>query len=192
MYATEPDTGLLFAGASMSLRSTSTAPGAILFDPGMTRRVLVTSDHGVLVWYLSNVAEPGASGFLPLTPGTGAQLVYKAVNGRQLIAVEGVGRNYLVDATELGNPSGGARILADTPAPDMYTGQDIALSADGRLLADVELYKDGKKPKTEYVGVRLRDTAKASGPRCTIGDELRNGVAVLRFSPPNPCWPSPT
>ncbi|MFE1752192.1 caspase, EACC1-associated type [Streptomyces anandii] len=187
VYATEPDTGLLFAGASMSLRSTSTAPGTVLFDPGMTRRVLVTSDRGVLVWYLSNVAEPGASGFLPLTPGTGAQLVYKAARGRQLIAVQGVGRNYLVDATELGNPSGGAKVLADTPAPDMLTGQDIALSADGRLLADVELYKDGKKPKTEYVGVRLRDTAKASGsPLATVGDELRNGVAVLRFSPAKP------
>ncbi|MGW4299239.1 caspase, EACC1-associated type [Streptomyces sp. NPDC004646] len=168
------------AGVSVSPPTGFQPTGTILFDPGRSRRLMLSTDHGVLVWYLSNLMQPGADATLPLTPGTGGQMDYRRSGHRQLIAWEGVGVNYLVDVTDLNK----RRLLAVTRAPDMFTGEDIALSPDGRLLADVEVYKKGS---TEYVGVRLRDTTRPNAPLLsTIGDELHNGVQVIAFSPTEP------
>ncbi|MFD7323204.1 AAA family ATPase [Streptomyces sp. NPDC059875] len=162
--------------------------GMVMFDPGMPRRLLQATERGVHVSYLDNSAQLGAQSFLPSTPGTGAQFDYRKVGEKSLIALQGVGVNYLWDVTELPDS---AVLRATTRSPSMFTGSDIALSPDGRLLADVEVFqgekadKNGKKP--EYVGVRLRDTAAPprSAPLSTIED-LDNGVQAIAFSPTAP------
>ncbi|MGW6705219.1 caspase, EACC1-associated type [Streptomyces sp. NPDC054956] len=160
--------------------------GMVLFDPASPRRLLQATAHGVRVSYLNNSAQPGAQALIPISPGTGAQFDYRLVGGKKLIALQGVGVNYLLDAT-----SDETTILSSTRAPDMFTGADIALSPDGRLLADVELYENGTTDtdgkKQQIVGLRLRSTSAAEGaaPLATIED-LDNGVAVIAFSPTAP------
>ncbi|QNT90583.1 hypothetical protein HEP81_00246 [Streptomyces griseofuscus] len=138
---------LIVAGATISIPTGFKATGTILFDPGKSRRLMLTTDHGVLIWYLSNAMQPGADTTLPLPVGVGSQVDYRRAGRRQLMAWEGVGANYLADVTDLDN----RRLVAATRAPDMFTGGDIALSPDGKLLADVELYKKDKG-KARYVG----------------------------------------
>ncbi|MGW0702753.1 caspase, EACC1-associated type [Streptomyces sp. NPDC002867] len=180
--------GAILSGASGGGEGKWGEAGMILFDPGKPRRLLQATDRGVRVSYLNNSAQPGAEAFLPATPGTGGQFDYRLAGKKSLIALQGVGVNYLWDVTEL---PGSAVLLATTRSPDMFTGGDIALSPDGRLLADVEVYegnkagKKGKKP--QYVGLRLRDTAAPprSRPLSTI-DDLDNGVQAIAFSPTRP------
>lgn len=184
MYSTAPDPDSIVPGTSMPSRgSSSEGTGTVLFDPSKPRRLLQSTTRGVLVWYASNTAQPGASAFLPLVPGTAGQLAFRAAGGKQLIAMEGVGENYLVDVTGWQQ----ARLLATTPAPNMFTAVGIALSHDGSLLADAEVYKKDKDGKTQYVGVGLRDTAHPTGrPLATIGDEVKNGIQEIAFSPTKP------
>ncbi|WP_327364393.1 MULTISPECIES: caspase, EACC1-associated type [unclassified Streptomyces] len=180
--------GAILSGASGSSGGGSDEVGMVLFDPANPRRLLQATDHGVHVFYLNNSAQPGAEAFLPATPGTGGQVDYRMAGKKPLIALQGVGVNYLWDATEMPDA---ATLLTTTRSPDMFTGADIALSPDGRLLADVEVYeggeadKDGKKQKS--VGLRLRSTSapSKSAPLATI-DELDNGVAAIAFSPTEP------
>ncbi|MFD9572663.1 AAA family ATPase [Streptomyces sp. NPDC059982] len=167
--------------------STLQESGALLFDPASPRKLLQATDHGVRVSYLNNSAQPGAESLIPLTPGTGAQFDYRVVGGKKLIALQGVRVNYLLDATSQDDIT----ILSRTRSPDMFTGADIALSPDGNLLADIEVYENGKTDpdgkKQENAGVRLRSTSAADGtaPLATI-DDLDNGVAVIAFSPTEP------
>ncbi|MEU5798334.1 hypothetical protein ABZ800_33135 [Streptomyces sp. NPDC047813] len=179
-YSADSLDHLLVAGASVATPTGFSPTGTILFDPGKSRRLMLTTDHGVLVWYLSNAMQPGADATLPLRTGTGSRLDFRRSGRRQLLAWEGAGANYLVDVTHLDR----RRLLAVTRAPDMFTGADIALSPDGKLLADVEVYKKGR---TQYVGVRLRDTTRPDAPLLgTIGDELHDGVQAIAFSPTEP------
>ncbi|MHA6765569.1 nSTAND1 domain-containing NTPase [Streptacidiphilus sp. PAMC 29251] len=182
LYSTDSDPGVIVSGTSMTVQGSSTESGTVVFDPSKSRRLLQTTDRGVLVWYLSNAAQPGASDFVSLTPGTGGQMAFRAAGRNELLAVQGFGVNDLVDVT----PGREKRLLATTPAPDMFTGSGIALSPDGSILADIEVYP-GTKPKTQNVGVRLRDTAHPTGPPlATIGDELVDGVQSIAFSPTRP------
>jgi hypothetical protein len=85
--------------------------------------------------------------------------------------------------------------LGEAPGRDPLSrhvhGRGIALSPDGRLLADAEVYESGtvdkKGRKQENVGLRLRSTSvpPRSAPLTTI-DELDNGVAAIAFSPTEP------
>ncbi|MCX4774985.1 AAA family ATPase [Streptomyces sp. NBC_01285] len=180
--------GALLSGASGGGQGSGDEVGMVLFDPAKPRRLLQATDHGVRVFYINNSAQPGAEAFLPATPGTGGQFDYRLAGKRQLIALQGVGLNYLWDVTEMPDS---ATLLAATRSPDMFTGGDIALSPDGRLLADVEVYEgsrvDKKGKKQEKVGLRLRSTSapRRSAPLATI-DELDNGVAAIAFSPTEP------
>ncbi|WP_405021326.1 caspase family protein [Kitasatospora sp. NBC_00070] len=170
------------SGGESSLGET----GTILFDPANPQRLLQATTRGVRVSSLNNSAQLGADRVIPVVPGTGGQFDYRVVGGRKLVAFQGVGLNYLLDVTE-----DDATVLSRTRAPDMFTVGGIALSPDGSLLADGELYengetgKDGKKQQT--VGLRLRSTTAPEGtsPLATIED-LDNGVAAIAFSPTAP------
>ncbi|WP_225834908.1 AAA family ATPase [Streptomyces sp. NK08204] len=182
VYAADTKPALLVPGTSIGLGSAAVTSSMVLFDPGRSRRLLQATDRGVFVWYLSNAAQPGADDFLALEPGTGGQLAFAASGRKELIAWQGAGRNYLA---ALSGP-GKKKLLAITHSPNMLTGEDIELSRDGRLLADVEVF-GRKNGKPQYVGVMLRDTAHPTGaPLATIGDELNNGVSALAFSPTEP------
>ncbi|MER6385439.1 hypothetical protein ABT274_37055 [Streptomyces sp. NPDC001127] len=152
--------------------------GVALFVPGNAEQLLKATDRGVQVWDLSNGAQPGAEGFIPPAPGTGGQLSLAMSGTKLLLAYQGVGTNWLRDLSLRhlrSNP------LATTVAPDMFTGQDIALSPDGNLLADTEVYKQGKKT---YANLFLRSTAS---PKQKLGMiEVNNGVGALAFSPAKP------
>ncbi|MEU6512280.1 WD40 repeat domain-containing protein [Streptomyces sp. NPDC046942] len=152
--------------------------GVALFVPGNAEQLLKATDRGVQVWDLSNGAQPGAVGFIPPAPGTGGQLSLAMSGKRLLLAYQGVGMNWLrdLDLRHLrSNP------LATTVAPDMFTGQDIALSPDGKLLADAEVYKQGKET---YANLFLRSTAS---PKQKLGMiEVNNGVGALAYSPTKP------
>ncbi|MFF7690140.1 hypothetical protein ACFZB6_28850 [Streptomyces syringium] len=180
--------GAILLGASGGGQGDHGNAGMVLFDPAKPRRLLQATDRGVSVWYLNNSAQPGAEAFLSATPGTGGQFSYRLVGKKSLIALQGVGVNYLWDVTEMPDS---AKLLAVTRSPDMFTGSDIALSPDGRLLADAEVYEGGetdkKGKKQQNVGLRLRSTSAPprSAPLATI-DELDNGVAAIAFSPTRP------
>lgn len=152
--------------------------GVALFVPGNAEQLLKATDRGVQVWDLSNGAQPGAVGFIPPAPGTGGQMSLAMSGEKLLLAYQGVGTNWLRDLSLRhlrSNP------LATTVAPDMFTGQDIALSPDGKLLADTEAYKQGKKT---YANLFLRSTAS---PKQKLGMiEVNNGVGALAFSPTKP------
>ncbi|MFH9677802.1 AAA family ATPase [Streptomyces sp. NPDC017405] len=179
-YATDSPTGLIVPGAQRGGPAMFGTWATIMFDPARSRRLLLATDHGVLVWYLSNLMQPGADATLLPPPGTGSQVAFRAAGRRQLVAWKGAGVNYLFDVTSLRKRAA----LVVTPAPDMYTSPDITLSADGRLLADSEIRTRGKQ---QYVGVALRDTTRRGVPLIsTIIDELHNGVQVLAFSPTEP------
>ncbi|WP_165968449.1 TIR domain-containing protein [Saccharopolyspora elongata] len=166
--------------------ATSTAPSGgmqgnlVVFDPSTSRRLLQATDHGVLVWDLSNAAQPGAKSFLPVPPAPGAKISYRAFGQRHLIAYQsysGGPTNTLVDVTDPQNRA----LLGASPAPNMYIGQDISLSPDGSMLAAAEVIsEDGD------VGVRLRSTADPEGEPLSTITELDNGIGVLAFSPTAP------
>ncbi|MER6464865.1 hypothetical protein ABT278_31015 [Streptomyces sp. NPDC001228] len=152
--------------------------GVALFVPGNAGLLLQATDRGVQVWDLSNGAQPGAVGFIPPAPGTGGRLAMAASGKRLLLAYQGVGTNWLRDLT-VRHLRSTALFTAD--APDMFTGQDIALSPDGKLLADTEIYQQGKDT---YVNLFLRGTA---APKQKLGMiEVNNGVGALAFSPTRP------
>ncbi|MEU9887691.1 WD40 repeat domain-containing protein [Sphaerisporangium sp. NPDC051011] len=179
--------GAILAGESAGGGGgTTNEPGMVLFDPSNPQRLLQATDRGVRVWYLSNSAQLGAETFIPAKPGTGGQFDYRLAGKKQLLALEGVGVNYLLDITD--TPDSFV-VLAVTRSPDMFTGSDIALSPDGRLLADVEVYEgkkvDKKGKKEQYVGLRLR-TAREYAPLLSTIDELDNGVQAIAFSPTKP------
>ncbi|MGW5424054.1 caspase, EACC1-associated type [Streptomyces sp. NPDC003943] len=188
IYARTVVPGAILSGATGGSVDDDEA-GTVLFDPGTPRRLLQATQRGVHVSYLDNSARLGAQSFLPSTPGTGGQFDYRKVGNRSLIALQGVGVNYLWDVTELPDS---AVLRGTTLSPDMFTGADIALSPDGRLLADVEVFEgkkaDKKGKKQQYVGVRLRDTAvpPRGAPLSTIEEDLVNGVQALAFSPTAP------
>ncbi|EPH45004.1 caspase family protein [Streptomyces aurantiacus] len=180
LYRTATAPGWIMHGAKVASDPDELTGGAttILFDPSKGRTLLEATERGIRVWHLSNAAQPGAEAFLPVTPGTGAQFDYRSAGKRQLLAIQGVGSNYLWDMTHL--PV--VELLARTRSPNMFTGADIALSPDGRLLADVEAH-GGTKEKPKYADLRLRSTAHPRGrPLATLG-ELENGVAAIAFSP---------
>lgn len=153
--------------------------GAVLFDPVNTRRLLRATDRGIQVWDLSNGAQPGAVGFIPPAPGTGGQMSFAMSGKKTLVAFQGVGTNWL---RSLDLRRGESSPLASIPAPDMFAGQDIALSPDGKLLADTEVYK--RQGRTGYSNLFLRSTAR---PKERLGMiDLNNGVGALAFSPTKP------
>ncbi|WP_327303242.1 caspase family protein [Streptomyces sp. NBC_01298] len=178
----------ILPGASGGGEGGYTDVGTVLFDPANPRRLLQSTAHGVRVFYVGNPAQLGAEALLQAMPGTGAQFDYRSDGKRTLLALQGVGVNYLWDVTDM---PGSGTVLATTRSPDMFSGGDIALSPDGRLLANVEVYetgeadKDGKRQKN--LGVRLRSTSAAPNtePLSTI-EELDNGVAQIAFSPTEP------
>ncbi|MFD5797473.1 hypothetical protein ACFWIO_28905 [Streptomyces diastatochromogenes] len=152
--------------------------GVAMFVPGNAERLLKATDRGVQVWDLSNGAQPGAVGFIPPAPGTAGQLSLAMSGKKLLLAYQGVGTNWLRDLNLRHLRS---NALATTHAPDMFTGQDIALSPDGKLLADTEVYKQGK---VTYANLFLRSTAS---PKRKLGMiEVNNGVGALAFSPTKP------
>ncbi|MFJ3344992.1 AAA family ATPase [Streptomyces diastaticus] len=194
IYAKTLIPGAILTGASSSDGSeetTSLEPGMVLFDPAHPRSLLQATERGVRVWYLSNSAQLGVDTFIPATPGTGAQFDYRVVGRRHLLALQGVGVNYLLDVTDTPKSF---TFLHGTRSPDMFTGSDIALSPDGRTLANVEkyegkdTYKTGEKKgkKVEYVGVRLRSTAHPKRPPLSTIDDLDNGIQAIAFSPTKP------
>lgn len=152
--------------------------GVALFVPGNAEQLLKATDRGVQVWDLSNGAQPGAVGFLAPTPGTGGQLSVAMSGKKVLLAYQGAGTNWLRDLDVRHLQS---TLLTSTKAPDMFTGQDIALSPDGKLLADTEAYKQGKETHADLF---LRSTAS---PKEKLGMiEVNNGVGALAFSPTKP------
>ncbi|MEU8762656.1 AAA family ATPase [Streptomyces sp. NPDC048659] len=198
IYAETVVPGAILPGAQGG--SQGLTAGMVTFDPGAPRRLLHATEKGVHVFFIDNPARLGARAVLPSVPGTGATFDYRKAGKDTLLALQGVGVNYLWDVTDFPDS---AVLRTTTRSPDMFTGGSIALSPDGRLLADVELFpgrsggkddkkggkKDGKKDgkPAELVGVRLRDTAAApgAGPLSTIED-LDNGVQVIAFSPTAP------
>ncbi|MFJ2610055.1 WD40 repeat domain-containing protein [Streptomyces sp. NPDC087425] len=169
-------TDAVLAGASNA--GTDMTGGVALFVPGNAEQLLKATDSGVQVWDLSNGAQPGAVGFIPPAPGTGGQLSLAMSGKKLLVAYQGVGTNWLrdLDLRHLRSTP-----LTSTNAPDMFTGQDIALSPDGKLLADAEVYKQGKET---YANLFLRST---SSPKRKLGMiEVNNGVGALAFSPTKP------
>ncbi|MEU6479815.1 WD40 repeat domain-containing protein [Streptomyces sp. NPDC047017] len=158
--------------------SRSDGGAAALFVPGNAEQLLKATDRGVQVWDLSNGSQPGAVGFIPPAPGTGGRLSLAMSGKKLLLAYQGVGTNWLRDLslqTRRSNP------LVKTPSPDMFTGQDIALSPDGKLLADAEVYTQGMDT---YVHLFLRSTADPKQKTGMI--EVDNGVGALAFSPTKP------
>ena len=105
-------------------------------------------------------------------------MAFVAAGQKQLLAVQGVGENWLWALDE--NLSKG-ECLSLTPAPSMFQSQDIALSPNGGLLAETEVYKQGK---STYFNLRLRSTTHPKQPLATI--EVNNGVGALAFSPTKP------
>ncbi|WP_324605185.1 WD40 repeat domain-containing protein [Streptomyces sp. NRRL WC-3549] len=183
-----PDAILSGTSAGGRLGEGVSEPGMVLFDPAEPRKLLQATDRGVRVWYLNNSAQLGADSFLPAEPGTGGQFDYRLSGDKRLLALQGVGVNYLLDVTDM--PDSFA-LQSLTRSPDMFTGADIALSPDGRLLADVELYDgtedDEKGKKEQFVGVRLRSTSGGRGaPLLSTIDDLDNGVQAIAFSPTEP------
>ncbi|GGT87879.1 WD40 repeat domain-containing protein [Streptomyces violascens] len=152
--------------------------GVALFAPGNAEQLLKATDRGVQVWDLSNGSQPGAVGFIPPAPGTGSHLSLAMSGKKLLLAYQGVGANWLRD---LNLQQLQSNLLATTDAPNMGTGQDIALSPDGKLLADTEVYKQGKDT---YANLFLRSTASPEEKLGVI--DLNNGVGALAFSPTKP------
>lgn len=173
-YTTDPAPGQLSKAATADRGDLQ--PGPVLFDPA-GRRLLQVDAVGVYVWDLGNPDQPGARGFLPGVPGTGAQLAYRRARDRQLVAVQNPGANTLWDVSDPAKP----RQLYGAPAPDMFTGASIALSANGELLAMPELYDNGKS-----VGVSLRNTDHPDGPPLAMIEDLDNGIGEIAFSPTKP------
>ncbi|MEU3751303.1 AAA family ATPase [Streptomyces olivoreticuli] len=185
LYSTTSKSDLIKSGTSMTGPGDALGTGPVLFDPDNTRKLLQATSRGVLVWYVSNVAQLGASENLPLeTAAFGGRLALQSNGKKQLLALQGVGRNYLVDVTDWRKN----QILAAIPGPTPFMGADIRLSPNGRILADVELGKRDEKKNTEDFGLRLRDTTHPTGaPLATIGgDDLHNGAAAIAFSPTKP------
>ncbi|WP_030910206.1 NACHT and WD repeat domain-containing protein [Streptomyces sp. NRRL F-5126] len=152
--------------------------GVALFVPGNAKQVLKATDRGVKIWDLANGAQPGAVGFIPPAPGTGGRLSLARAGKKVLLAYQGVGANWLRD---LDLRSRRSKPLVMTRAPDMFAGQDIALSPDGKLLADTEVYKQGKDT---YANLFLRGTAHPKEKLAMIN--VDNGVGALAFSPTKP------
>ncbi|MET8757923.1 hypothetical protein [Lentzea sp. NPDC004782] len=173
-HTTEPAPGLL--SKSTASDRGDLQPGPVVFDPH-GRRLLQVDAVGVYVWDLGNPDQPGAKGFLPSVPGTGAQLAYRRAGDRQLVAVQNPGANSLWDVSDPVKP----QKLYTAPAPDMFTGGSIALSANGEMLAMPELYDNGKS-----VGVSLRNTDNPGGPPLAMIDDLDNGIGAIAFSPTKP------
>ncbi|MGQ4487572.1 caspase family protein [Streptomyces sp. 372A] len=165
----------LLPGASLENFSEEASSG-VLFDPSNTRRLLRASDHGVQVWDVSNGVSPGAAGFVPARPYPGAQLDLAKSGKRLLLALQGVGNNQLWD---LDMPHKIARRLLSSPAPRLFISQDIALSADGTLLAALDVTR--RTQSGYYVDLNLRDTSRPQVPTASI--DVDNGVAALAFSP---------
>jgi len=178
VYATEPDEGILVPGTSKK-RDALDEVGAVVFDPVNAGRLLQATESGLLVWDVSNPGQPGARSYLPTTPSTGAQMAFASAGKRQLIAVETVGANTLWDVTDMTH----SEILSKNPAPDMFTGAGIALSADGGTLASIEIFPKGHE--THY-GLRLRSTDAPDGPPLSTIEDLDNGIAGIAFSPTEP------
>ncbi|MBE9375898.1 hypothetical protein IQ251_15715 [Saccharopolyspora sp. HNM0983] len=172
-YPTEPGTGTLAATAWIDGVDDR---GSAVFDP-TGQRLRQATDRGIQVWDVAGPGEPGASGFLPATPGTGSQFAYRAAGKKQLIAMRNVGTNSLWDVTDRARP----RKLATTPAPDMFTGEAIALAPDGEILASPELYDNGR-----LVGVSLRSTSHPAGEPLGMIEDLDNGIGALAFHPTKP------
>ncbi|MBK3575627.1 WD40 repeat domain-containing protein [Streptomyces sp. MBT65] len=169
-------TDAVLPGASNTVYSSN--GGVALFAPGNAEQLLQATDRGVQVWDLSNGAQPGALGFIPPTPGTGSQLALAMSGKKLLLAFQGVGTNWLRDLNLRHLKS---KALVSTHAPDMFSGQDIALSPDGKLLADTEVYKQGKQT---YANLFLRSTASPKQKLSMIN--VNNGVGALAFSPTKP------
>jgi len=173
-YTTDPAPGQLTKSATAGRGDLQ--PGPVVFDPD-GRRLLQVDAVGVYVWDLGNPDQPGAKGFVAAVPGTGAQLAYRRARDRQLLAVQNPGANSLWDVSDPARP----RQLYTAPAPDMFTGASIALSANGEMLAMPELYDNGKS-----VGVSLRNTDNPGGPPLAMIDDLDNGIGAIAFSPTKP------
>ncbi|MDX8049912.1 hypothetical protein SK571_11015 [Lentzea sp. BCCO 10_0798] len=173
-HTADPAPGLLSESATTD--RTDLEPGPVVFDP-TGPRLLQVDKVGVYVWDLANPDQPGAKGFVPGIPGTGAQLSYRKAGDRQLIAVQNPGTNTLWDVRNPAEPEK----LHTAPSPDMFTGGSIALSENGELLAMTELFDNGKS-----VGISLRSTENPGGQPLAMIEDLDNGVGEIVFSPTKP------
>jgi WD40 repeat protein len=186
VYATGADGGVLVPGATKKSQD-SEQIGVVVFDPVDSHRLLQATDGGLLVWDLSNPGQPGVRSYLPSLPSTGAQMAYRAAWKRRLVALQTFGSNTLWDVTD---PTDG-HIVSKTPAPDMFTGSGIALSPDGRTLADIEIFPVGEE--THY-GLRLRGTADPGARPCPPSRTSTTGSWGSPSVPPprSSSWPTPT
>ncbi|MFC5057040.1 WD40 repeat domain-containing protein [Saccharothrix xinjiangensis] len=173
-HQAEPAPGALVEGASSERVVTDSGP--VVFDPAGPR-LLQATGAGVLVWDLSDPHRPGVKGFVPMTPGTGGRLAYRASGDRHLLAMQNVGANSLWDVADVTAP----KALSTGPAPNMFTGASIALSRNGGLLAAPELYDEGR-----LVGIGLRATDSLGGAPLALIEDLDNGIGELVFSPTAP------
>ncbi|GAB2944917.1 AAA family ATPase [Nonomuraea fastidiosa] len=163
--------------------ATEREAGMVLFDPAHPRRMLQATNRGVRVWDIDNYGQLGAESVIPIEPGGGAHFDHRRAGDKELLALEGSTGNFLIDVTSTRE----SEVLAATRSPGLLYGAGIALSPDGRLLADVEMFEkvNKKGEKADYVGLRLRTAAKDAPLLATI-EELDNGVQGIAFSPTRP------